>query len=76
MRSPELTLNDGRRMPQLGLGVWRTPADETARVVATALSAGYRAVDTAAVYGNEAGVGEGIRASGLRRDEVFVTTKL
>ncbi|MBC7169253.1 MAG: aldo/keto reductase [Phenylobacterium sp.] len=76
MRSPELTLNDGRRMPQLGLGVWRTPADETARVVATALSAGYRAVDTAAVYGNEAGVGEGIRASGLRREEVFVTTKL
>lgn len=76
MRSPELTLNDGRRMPQLGLGVWRTPADETARVVATALSAGYRAVDTAAVYGNEAGVGEGIRASGLPRGEVFVTTKL
>jgi len=76
MRSPELTLNDGRSMPQLGLGVWRTPAEETAEVVATALAAGYRAVDTAAVYGNEAGVGEGIRASGLPREEVFVTTKL
>ncbi len=76
MASPELTLNDGHRMPQLGLGVWRTPAEETARVGAAALSAGYRAVDTAAVYGNEAGVGEGVRASGLPRDEVFVTTKL
>lgn len=76
MRSPELTLNDGRKMPQLGLGVWRTPADETAKVVETALSSGYRAVDTAAVYGNEAGVGEGVRNCGLARDEIFVTTKL
>lgn len=76
MQSPHLSLNDGRTMPQLGLGVWRTPAEETAQVVAAALSAGYRAVDTAAVYGNEAGVGEGVRASGLQREEVFVTTKL
>ncbi len=71
-----LTLNDGRPIPQVGLGVWRTPADDAAIVVRTALEAGYRAVDTAAIYGNEAGVGEGVRASGLPRDEVFVTTKL
>jgi len=71
-----LTLNDGRMIPQVGLGVWRTPADDAAVVVRTALKAGYRAVDTAAIYGNEAGVGEGVRASGLPRDEVFVTTKL
>lgn len=71
-----LTLNDGRALPQVGLGVWRTPADAAAAVVRTALEAGYRAVDTAAIYGNEAGVGEGIRASGLPRDQVFVTTKL
>ncbi|MBU2136431.1 MAG: aldo/keto reductase [Alphaproteobacteria bacterium] len=71
-----LTLNDGRALPQVGLGVWRTPANDAAVVVRTALEAGYRAVDTAAIYGNEAGVGEGIRASGLPRDEVFVTTKL
>jgi 2,5-diketo-D-gluconate reductase A len=71
-----LTLNDGRMIPQVGLGVWRTPADGAAVVVRTALKAGYRAVDTAAIYGNEAGVGEGVRASGLPRDEVFVTTKL
>lgn len=71
-----LTLNDGRMIPQVGLGVWRTPADDAAVVVRTALEAGYRAVDTAAIYGNEAGVGEGVRASGLPRDEVFVTTKL
>lgn len=71
-----LTLNDGRSIPQVGLGVWRTPADDAAVVVRMALEAGYRAVDTAAIYGNEAGVGEGVRASGLPRDEVFVTTKL
>jgi len=71
-----LTLNDGRPIPQVGLGVWRAPADDAAIVVRTALEAGYRAVDTAAIYGNEAGVGEGVRASGLPRDEVFVTTKL
>ncbi|MDO8411552.1 MAG: aldo/keto reductase [Phenylobacterium sp.] len=71
-----LTLNDGRTLPQVGLGVWRTPADDAAVVVRTALEAGYRAVDTAAVYGNEAGVGEGVRTSALPRDEVFVTTKL
>lgn len=71
-----LTLNDGRAIPQVGLGVWRTPANDAAVVVRTALEAGYRAVDTAAIYGNEAGVGAGVRASGVPRDDVFVTTKL
>ena len=73
---PTVTLNTGRAMPQFGLGVWQTPADVAAGVVATALAAGYRAVDTAAAYRNEAGVGEGLKASGLGRDAVFVTTKL
>lgn len=73
---PEILLNDGHRMPQLGLGVWQTPAAETAEAVATALAEGYRHIDTAAIYRNEAGVGEGLRRSGLGRDSVFVTTKL
>lgn len=68
---PWVELNDGRRMPQLGLGVWRTPADAAAEVVRTALDAGYKAVDTAAIYGNEEGVGEAIEGR-----EVFLTTKL
>ena len=74
MTQPDLTLNDGRRMPQLGLGVWQTPADETARVVGEALRLGYLAVDTAAIYRNERGVGEAVREHGA--DQVFVTTKL
>lgn len=73
---PTLALNDGRSIPQLGLGVWRTPADETAQAVKAALGAGYRHIDTAAIYGNEAGVGEGLRASGVPRGDVFITTKL
>ncbi|MFI8619208.1 aldo/keto reductase [Acidovorax sp. NPDC077693] len=73
---PTLALNDGRSIPQLGLGVWRTPADETAQAVTAALGAGYRHIDTAAIYGNEAGVGEGLRASGVPRGDVFITTKL
>ena len=73
---PSTSLNDGRAMPQLGLGVWQAPADTTAEVVRTAIAAGYRAIDTAAVYRNEKGVGEGLRACGLARDEVFITTKL
>lgn len=73
---PSVTLNDGRSMPQFGLGVWQTPQDQAAEVVRTALEAGYRHVDTAAIYGNERGVGEGLRASGLPRDHVFITTKL
>jgi 2,5-diketo-D-gluconate reductase A len=67
----DVRLNDGRSMPQLGLGVWRTPADTAASVVETALDAGYRSVDTAAIYGNEEGVGAAIRGR-----EVFLTTKL
>lgn len=73
---PSLSLNDGRSIPQLGLGVWRTPADATAQAVKAALASGYRHIDTAAIYGNEAGVGEGLRASGVARDQVFITTKL
>jgi 2,5-diketo-D-gluconate reductase A len=73
---PSLTLNDGRAMPQFGLGVWQTPADEAASVVKTALEAGYRSIDTAAIYGNERGVGEGLRDAGVNPADVFVTTKL
>lgn len=76
MTRTHLTFNDGRTIPQVGLGVWQTPNDDAAMVVKTALDAGYRHIDTAAAYRNEKGVGEGIRASGLSRDEVFVTTKL
>jgi 2,5-diketo-D-gluconate reductase A len=71
-----ITLNDGRVMPQLGLGVWQSPREVTALAVRSALAAGYRSVDTAAIYRNEAEVGEGVRASGLDRAELFVTTKL
>jgi 2,5-diketo-D-gluconate reductase A len=73
---PHLNLNDGHRIPQLGFGVFQVPAEDTAEVVQHALRTGYRHIDTAAAYENEAGVGEGIRKSGLDRDEVFVTTKL
>jgi 2,5-diketo-D-gluconate reductase A len=71
-----LNLNDGCVIPQVGLGVWQTPDDGAGAAVKAALDAGYRHVDTAAVYRNERGVGEGLRASGLARDEVFITTKL
>lgn len=70
---PTMTLNDGARMPQLGLGVWQTPPDEAAQVVKTAVDAGYRSVDTASAYRNERGVGEGLAAAG---QNVFLTTKL
>ncbi|GAA0448085.1 oxidoreductase [Paractinoplanes deccanensis] len=73
---PTITLNDGVTIPQLGFGVFQVPDADTQAAVATALEAGYRSIDTAAVYGNEAGVGRAIAASGLLRDEVFVTTKL
>ena len=75
--SPELTLNDGRRMPHLGLGLMRFGSEaETAAVIGRAMDAGYRLFDTAAVYGNEREVGEGLRQCGVDRREVFVTTKL
>ncbi|RZQ62174.1 aldo/keto reductase [Amycolatopsis suaedae] len=63
-------------MPQLGFGVFQVPDDETAAAVTAALEAGYRSIDTAAVYGNEGGVGQAIRQSGIPREELFVTTKL
>jgi 2,5-diketo-D-gluconate reductase A len=73
---PSLTLNDGVEIPQLGFGVFQVPPDETQRVVEEALAAGYRHIDTAAAYRNEKGVGAALAASGIPRDEVFVTTKL
>ena len=69
---PEITLNDGRRMPQFGLGVWQTPPGEVAQVVRTAVAFGYRAVDTAAGYNNEEGVGDALQD----HPGVFLTTKL
>jgi diketogulonate reductase-like aldo/keto reductase len=74
--SPTLRLNHGVAMPALGLGVFLSPRDQTAGVVASALGLGYRLIDTAAAYGNEREVGEGVRRSGIPRSEVFVTTKL
>ncbi|MDR3159835.1 MAG: aldo/keto reductase [Zoogloeaceae bacterium] len=71
-----LTLNDGASIPQLGLGTWQTPDAQAADAVRAALEIGYRLIDTAAVYGNESGVGAGLRAAGLPREQVFVTTKL
>lgn len=74
--APRLSLSDGSSIPQLGIGTYKVPADVTADLVEGALAAGYRHIDTAALYGNETEVGEGLRASGLDRDEVFVTTKV
>jgi len=71
-----LTLNNGVVMPAIGLGVFQTPPDETTTAVETALELGYRHIDTAAAYGNEREVGEGIRRSGIARDEVFIETKV
>jgi 2,5-diketo-D-gluconate reductase A len=73
---PNLSLNDGGSIPQLGFGVYQVPPDDTADVVGAALAAGYRHIDTAQMYGNQRGVGEAIRSSGLARGEVFVTSKL
>ncbi|MFI6079788.1 aldo/keto reductase [Streptomyces sp. NPDC051217] len=73
---PSLTLNNGIEMPQLGFGVWQVPDDEATRAVSTALEVGYRSIDTAEIYGNEEGTGKAIGASGIPRDELFVTTKL
>ncbi|MEA5366861.1 aldo/keto reductase [Amycolatopsis sp., V23-08] len=73
---PEIELNNGVRMPQLGFGVFQVPDAETKAAVTAALEAGYRSIDTAAVYGNEAGVGQALAESGIARDELFVTTKL
>lgn len=76
MTSPSITLNDGTTIPQLGFGVFRVDPDETERIVSDALEVGYRHIDTAAVYGNEVGVGRAIAAAGIPRDQLYVTTKL
>ncbi|WP_327726933.1 MULTISPECIES: aldo/keto reductase [unclassified Streptomyces] len=73
---PPIILNNGVEMPQLGFGVWQVPDDEAERAVTTALEAGYRSIDTAAIYGNEEGTGRAIAASGVARKDLFVTTKL
>ena len=73
---PELTLNNGVKIPQLGFGVFQVPPEETRVAVAQALTAGYRHIDTAAAYRNEAGVGAAIAESGIAREELFITTKL
>ncbi len=73
---PDLTLNNGSTIPQLGFGVFQVPPEDTAEVTAKALEVGYRHIDTAQMYGNEKGVGEAIRGSGIPRDEIFVTSKL
>ncbi|MDQ6605537.1 MAG: aldo/keto reductase [Actinomycetota bacterium] len=72
---PVVTLRDDVKIPQLGFGVFQVPPEDTAEAATRALLAGYRHIDTAAAYGNEAGVGQAIHAAGLQRDEVFITTK-
>jgi diketogulonate reductase-like aldo/keto reductase len=73
---PQITLNNGVELPALGLGVFQSPPAETASAVETAIKTGYRLIDTAAAYLNEREVGEGIRHSGLPRDEIFIETKV
>ncbi|HMR49922.1 MAG TPA: aldo/keto reductase [Arachnia sp.] len=73
---PRITLNDGHEIPQIGLGLWKVSDDEAEAIVLNALEAGYRHLDDATLYGNEAGVGRAIAASGIPREEIFVTTKL
>ena len=73
---PTIDLNDGNTIPQLGFGVFQIPPDDTADAVKTALDIGYRHIDTAEMYQNEKGVGDGIRHAGVDRSEVFVTSKL
>lgn len=73
---PTLKLNNGASMPAFGLGVWRSPGDQTASAVRTAIECGYGLIDTASAYGNEREVGEGVATSGVDRSELFVTTKL
>jgi 2,5-diketo-D-gluconate reductase A len=73
---PDITLNDGRTIPQLGFGVFQVPPAQTQAAVETAIEIGYRHIDTAQMYGNEHGVGAAVAASGLGRDEFFLTSKL
>ncbi|WP_026927293.1 aldo/keto reductase [Granulicoccus phenolivorans] len=76
MTVPDLVLNDGHTIPQLGFGVWQISSDDIVPALRTALETGYRHIDTAAIYGNEEGVGQAIRESGIPREELFITTKL
>ena len=76
MTIPSITLNNGVDIPQLGFGVFLVPDDETAAAVSGAFEAGYRSIDTAAIYGNEVGVGRAIAESGLAREDLFITTKV
>lgn len=76
MTIPLIALNDGSSIPQLGYGVFKVPAADAERAVRDALEVGYRHIDTAAIYGNEEGVGAAIASSGIPRDELYVTTKL
>ena len=73
---PTVTLNSGVRMPQLGFGVFQVSDDDTTAAVSAALAAGYRSIDTAAIYGNEAGTGRALAESGIAREELFVTSKV
>ncbi|MDQ0678862.1 2,5-diketo-D-gluconate reductase A [Arthrobacter pascens] len=73
---PTVTLNNGVQMPQLGFGVFQVSDDDTSAAVSTALAAGYRSIDTAAIYGNEAGTGRALAESGIARNELFITSKL
>ena len=73
---PAIELNDGRSIPQLGFGVFQIPPEETAAAVQKALEVGYRHIDTAEMYGNERGVGEGVRVAGVDREDVYITSKL
>jgi 2,5-diketo-D-gluconate reductase A len=74
--SPTVTLNNGQQIPQLGLGVYKLETDIAEGLIHQAIEAGYRRIDTASFYGNESEVGAGVRASGLAREELFVTTKI
>src|ERR1700749_1127255 len=75
-KSPSITLNNRVQLPAIGLGVFQTPPAETVGAVEAAIAAGYRLIDTAAAYANEREVGEGIRRSGIPRDDVFIETKI
>ncbi|SOE08660.1 diketogulonate reductase-like aldo/keto reductase [Hoeflea halophila] len=71
-----IAFHDGNSIPQLGFGIWQIPQDETAAAVESAIKTGYRLIDGAFIYGNETGLGEGLRNSGVAREEIFVTTKV
>ncbi|MFD0978967.1 aldo/keto reductase [Tropicimonas aquimaris] len=73
---PTLPLNDGHSIPQLGFGIWQLPAGTATDTIRSALEVGYRLIDGAYIYGNEAELGEGLRSSGVPREEVFITTKV